>query len=57
MSDKRNHNGVSFLIHHASPKQFRYEEDVLEGMEDSIGHYRISSYLVQKIRQLYASIL
>ena len=30
ISDKRNKNGVPFLIHHASPAQINYEEDVLE---------------------------
>lgn len=42
ISDKRNENGVPFLIHHARPSQFRYEEDVLEQRDDIIGHYRIS---------------
>lgn len=42
VSDKRNHNGVPFLIHHASPYQINYEEDVLEQRDDIIGHYRIS---------------
>ncbi len=44
ISNKRNKNGVPFLIHHASPIQINYEEDILE-MYDSnyiIGHYRIS---------------
>lgn len=30
ISDKRNRNGVPFLIHHAYPGQINYEEDVLE---------------------------
>lgn len=42
VSDKRNKNGVSFLIHHANPYQRYYEEDVLENRDDIIGHYRIS---------------
>ncbi len=44
ISDKRNKNGVPFLIHHANPMQFNYEEDVLElyGQDYIIGHYRIS---------------
>lgn len=42
VSDKRNKNGVSFLIHHANPYQRYYEEDVLENRNDIIGHYRIS---------------
>ena len=42
VSDKRNKNGVSFIIHHANPYQPSYEEDILENRTDIIGHYRIS---------------
>ena len=44
ISDKRNRNGVPFLIHHANPIQINYEEDVLELYDKDyiIGHYRIS---------------
>ena len=44
VSDKRNKNGVPFLIHHAYPRQINYEEDVLELYDKDyiIGHYRIS---------------
>lgn len=42
VSDKRNKNGVSFVIHHANPYQKYYEEDILENRHDIIGHYRIS---------------
>ena len=42
VSDKRNKNGVSFVIHHANPYQKYYEEDILEYRDDIIGHYRIS---------------
>ena len=42
VSDKRNKNGVPFLIHHANPYQVYYEEDVLENKDDIVGHYRIS---------------
>ena len=42
VSDKRNKNGVPFLIHHANPYQLYYEEDVLEDRDDIVGHYRIS---------------
>lgn len=44
ISDKRNKNGVPFLIHHARVMQINYEEDVLElYKKDYItGHYRIS---------------
>ena len=41
VSDKRNKNGVPFLIHHYSPLQASYEEDVLENYQ-VLGHYRIS---------------
>lgn len=41
VSDKRNKQGIPFLIHHASPFQFRYEEDVL-GRYEIIAHFRIS---------------
>lgn len=44
ISDKRNKNGIPFLIHHANPMQINYEEDVLElyGQDYIIGHYRVS---------------
>ena len=42
VSDKRNKNGVPFIIHHANPYQVHYEEDILEQRNDIIGHYRIS---------------
>lgn len=43
VSDKRNKNGIPFLIHHANIFQLNYEEDILELYKDSIiGHYRIS---------------
>lgn len=44
ISDKRNRNGVPFLIHHAYPGQINYEEDVLELYDKDyiIGHYRVS---------------
>ena len=42
ISDKRNKNGVPFIIHHANPFQRSYEEDILENRTDIIGHYRIS---------------
>ena len=41
VSDKRNKNGVPFVIHHASPFQRYYEEDILERRNDITGHYRI----------------
>ena len=42
VSDKKNKNGVPFIIHHANPYQVHYEEDILEQRNDIIGHYRIS---------------
>lgn len=42
VSDKRNKNGIPFIIHHANPFQRSYEEDILENRIDIIGHYRIS---------------
>lgn len=42
ISDKRNKNGVPFVIHHANPFQKYYEEDILELRNDIVGHYRIS---------------
>ncbi len=42
VSDKRNKNGVPFVIHHANPFQINYEEDILENRYDIVGHYRIS---------------
>lgn len=42
VSDKRNKNGVSFVIHNANSYQRYYEEDILEKRSDIVGHYRIS---------------
>ena len=42
VSDKRNKNGVAFIVHHAHPYQRYYEEDILEHRDDIIGHYRMS---------------
>ncbi len=42
VSDKRNKNGTSFVIHHGRPNQKYYEEDILETRDDIIGHYRMS---------------
>lgn len=42
VSDKRNFNGVSFVIHHGNPYQRFYEEDILEYRNDIVGHYRMS---------------
>lgn len=42
VSDKRNDNGVAYVIHHYSPYQVSYEEGILENRNDIVGHYRIS---------------
>ena len=42
VSNNRNKNGVTFIIHHANPFQKYYEEDILESRDDVLGHYRIS---------------
>lgn len=41
ISDNRNRHGVPFVLHHASPYQLFYEEDILETRNDIVGHYRI----------------
>ena len=41
ISNKRNKDGIPFLIHHGHPFQIWYEEDVLENYK-ILGHYRIS---------------
>lgn len=40
VSDRRNENGVTYIIHHRNPFQKFYEENYLEGREDIVGHYR-----------------
>ena len=42
VSNNRNKNGVTFVIHHANPFQRYYEEDILESRDDIVGHYRMS---------------
>ena len=42
ISDKRNHKGQPFVIHHANPVQKSYEEDILGYRHDITGHFRIS---------------
>ncbi len=42
ISNNRNKNGVTFVIHHTNPYQRYYEEDILESRNDIVGHYRIS---------------
>ena len=42
VSDKRNDDGVAYVIHHNDPFQESYEEDILESGDDITGHYRVS---------------
>ena len=43
ISDKRNKDGISFIIHNANPYQSSYEEDLLVyGYYKIVGHYRVS---------------
>jgi len=43
ISDKRNKDGVPFIIHNANPVQSSYEEDLLlYGYYKIVGHYRMS---------------
>lgn len=42
VSDRRNRDGVPYVIHHNSPHQVSYEEDILEKRGDLVAHYRIS---------------
>ena len=42
VSDRRNKHGVPYVIHHNSPWQTSYEQDILERRNDIVGHYRIS---------------
>lgn len=45
VSDRRNRRGVALVIHHGSPMQFGYEQDILEKQSaegDIVGHFRIS---------------
>lgn len=42
VSDKRNDDGIPYVIHHNDPFQASYEEDILEKRDDIVGHYRVS---------------
>ena len=42
VSDRRNWDGVPYVIHHNDPWQTAYEQDILEKRTDIVGHYRIS---------------
>lgn len=41
VSDRRDEDGVPYLIHHASPFQLAYEEDALVSYGEVVGHYRL----------------
>ena len=40
VSDRRNADGVPYVIHHKDSWQKSYEEDILESRNDIVGHYR-----------------
>lgn len=42
VSDRRNRDGVPYVIHHNDPYQTVYEQDILESRDDLVGHYRMS---------------
>ncbi len=42
VSDRRNENGVPYVIHHNDPWQKTYEQDILENRDDVVGHYRMA---------------
>ena len=42
VSDRRNRNGVPYVIHHNGPWQKTYEQDILEDRDDIAGHYRMA---------------
>lgn len=42
VSERRNKNGVPYVIHHANPMQGAYEEDILTGWYGITGHYRMT---------------
>ncbi len=42
VSDRRDKNGIPYVIHHSGPLQLYYEEDILQKRNDLYGHFRIS---------------
>ena len=42
VSDRRNKDGVPYVIHHHDPWQGTYEEDILQSRDDLTEHFRIS---------------
>lgn len=43
VSDKRNDEGIAYVIHHNGLMQKSYEEDILAERDDIVGHYRMSA--------------
>ena len=41
VSDRRNENGVPYVIHHNDPWQETYEQHMLESRDDVVAHYRV----------------
>lgn len=41
VSDRRNKDGVPFVIHHSGPYQKAYEEDILPVRDDILAHFRV----------------
>lgn len=41
ISNCRNYKGIPFVLHNGSPYQASYEEDILAGRGEIIGHYRV----------------
>ncbi len=41
VSDRRNANGVPYVIHHIGPWQRAYEEDILQKHADIVAHFRV----------------
>ena len=44
VSDRRNAQGIPYLIHHAHPAQRYYEENALATARDITGHYRLGTW-------------
>ena len=42
VSDRRNADGVPYVIHHNDPWQKAYEQDILEKRDDLVAHYRVT---------------
>lgn len=41
VSDRRNADGVPYVIHHIGPWQRAYEEDILQKRTDIVAHFRV----------------